>query len=209
MLLAWTLCIIESVPLLAVFLLLRAHRTGATRWAAFVAVIGLVPLILRGAQWPSIHTIAALMALPALFIWLAALVWPAVLRRAVVRWYGILSLVLAVTSAVCQASWIAGCPELTFIVPDGFKGTISLVKDSKTGIDLRAAHYRVAIPPAAEVRIRDDRFMFRCYTAKVRSASGIELSFEDGGVTAGDEPGPDPQKSSTYFDGTRHQWIVK
>jgi hypothetical protein len=209
MLLAWTLCIIESVPVLAVFPLLRAHRPGATRWAAFAAVIGLVPLILRGALWPSVHTIAALIALPALLIWLAAWVRPAVLQRRVVRWYGIASLGLSMVSAVYQASWIANCPELTFVVPHGFKGTISLIKDSKAGIDLKAIHYRVAIPATAEVRIRDDRFLFRCYTAKVRLASGIELPFEDGGVVTGAEPGPDPQKFSTDFDGTRHQWIVK
>jgi len=161
--------------------------------------------------FPTAYAIAALAAFPALLVWLAAIVQPGVVGPSPVRWYGMAVLVPAVAASVIQLHWIANCHELKFVVPDGFKGTISLVKDSVRGIDLEETDYTVRVPSGAEVPIRDNRFFFRCYSASARSTSGVVLPLRDGGVEPGGPialPGGG-RRSSTEFDGTRHRWTIE
>jgi hypothetical protein len=206
----WIICAIQVLAAMGVVSFVRNGRRSALRLAGLCAVVCLAPLMLLG-MTPSAYMVAALAAFPALLVWLAAIVQPRVVRPRPVRWYGMAVLVPAIAASVIQLHWIANCHEVTFVVPDGFKGTITLVKDSVGGVDLEETEYTVRVPPGAELPIRDDRFFFRCYSAAVRSTSGAVLPFRDGGVQPGGPvalPGGG-EWSSTEFDGTRHRWIVE
>src|SRR5262245_11873208 len=91
----------------ATWLVVRGRTRARTRLAAVTATLCLMPLMMLGAIWPSLHTLLALAALPALVGWLAALARPGLLVRSFWRSYCIAALALAPTATAVQIWWRA------------------------------------------------------------------------------------------------------
>ena len=76
----------------------QSSHPGVRRAAAAIGLAALFPLLLLGLLWPSMFTIAALLALPASAILLVAVVHPSLLQSAGVRAYSIVSVLLSPVS---------------------------------------------------------------------------------------------------------------
>jgi len=165
--------------------------------------------MLLGAMWPSLFTFFALVGLPVLVVCLVALVVPKILRRSLVRWYAILALGLAVGATAIEVGWlaIARCRDLNIIVPDGFTGTVSLVRDSNSGLELAAVGYIVHVPATGQVAARYNAL--QCYSVNIKSTSGQSLRFRDLGTLAGRKRMGKSYHFSSEFDGTTLQWVVE
>ena len=86
--------------------MLRSPQPAMNRVAACLGVLCLLPLMLLGAMWPSLLTVLAIVGCPALLTCLLAVAVPKVLRSSPVRWYVVLSLVLALTGSVAEIGWL-------------------------------------------------------------------------------------------------------
>jgi hypothetical protein len=93
-------------------------------------------------------------------------------RWSPIRWYAIGSVVLALAASVVEIGRVGGCHRLNIIVPEGFTGTVSLVKDNAAGLDLAASGYTVTVPATGELAVRYTDDTCRCYCVKITSASG-------------------------------------
>ena len=205
----WAIAAGQLVLALGAIWLVRSGRPVLMRLAALAALSCLLPLMLLGVVWPSIHTVVALAAAPSVLIWLACIAWPGVLRSRATRSYALGCLVLALSASALQAWWMAGCQQLTIVVPDGFSGEVRLIEDYSKGIDLAANGYVAIVPPTGENRIRDATFMHRCFTTVIRSRSGTTRGFQDEGVVAGGPRAmPSGQEWSAELDGTTYRWVV-
>lgn len=102
------LLLIAQVLLLAGTAVLgRTATPWKERTSAFMTLLCLLPLMLFGAAWPSLYTVLALLALPALLGCVPILIWPDLLRRVPVRVYGLVAMSCAVTATAIQIWWIA------------------------------------------------------------------------------------------------------
>jgi hypothetical protein len=69
----------------------RSSSLAIRRVAAALGFVALVPLFMLGAIWPSVFTIAALLALPAGVVLLAAIASPSLLRGSKTRAYSLVA----------------------------------------------------------------------------------------------------------------------
>lgn len=157
--------------------LIRGGNTRRVRVAGVAAVISLVPLMVLGFAWPSIFTILALIAVPAVALWAVTVVSPRVLERRARRRYAVACVVVAVLSLASEVWWLGSCPSLTLVVPDGFAGEVRLVQDAGDGVDLEQASYRAIVPATGELRVRDMEFLQDRYNVRVVSSSGDPREF--------------------------------
>lgn len=202
-----TILAVQTAAAVASVWLLRRRGRRRTRLAALAALVCLAPFLLLAAL-PTLLTFLGLAALPGVLVCVAALIRPAVLSSRSARGYVVACFAMALFTT---GAFVAGehqCASFTFVVPDDFAGEIRLVKDRTSGIDLRGAGWRAAIPPSGEVRARND---YPCYSTVVLSASGAPRRFRDLGITAPDMPrNPDgTSHSSTAMDGATHRWAVE
>jgi hypothetical protein len=85
-------------------LLIRSRSTFLRRIAFAAGAVAIGALLLLGSLWPSLHTLFALAALPALFVLAYGVVRPALAERRWVRRYGMFGVALSAASSVIQAA---------------------------------------------------------------------------------------------------------
>jgi hypothetical protein len=77
---------------------------------------------------------------------------------------------------------LAGCGDgsgtpVHFVVPDGFRGRIDIVRDTKHGsqIELQDGRYTIVVPASGTLRVRSFRSLQRWHTTTAAYASGMTL----------------------------------
>ena len=204
----WILAVITLGLSVLSWRLLGHRRTWIQRLFAVVGLTSLVPMVLLATVWPSLHTILGALALPGIGMLMVAVAAPNYLGSVVLRTLAISALVLGVASYTSQAVWMSRCHTIHFVVPDNFSGEIKLIQDSGSGVDLDTIDYTVVVPDSGIVHIRDDDFMFRCYSTEARYESGRTASLESRGVTSGSLQG-NVHGIGPNFEGNIHVWFVE
>ena len=87
--------------------LLRGLSASSRRAGFGLGLVALASLLGLAAIWPSIHTLLALPALPAILVFGAGLLAPGLAGRAWVRWYGLAAVSLAALAWAVQLVWLA------------------------------------------------------------------------------------------------------
>jgi hypothetical protein len=110
-----------------------------------------------------------------------------------------------ITATGCNNS---GNPVL-FILPDGFRGEIQIIKDSVKGAEPaeRGDWWVFEVPPSGVLRIKDDRMFYRWHAQRAQYSDGRAVSVELVGTRAGFSAGSGDY--STEYDGTTHTWRVR
>ena len=104
--------LIGAIFLLTLFcsvfhVVLVREPSPAGRRAGFgLGLVALASLLGLAAIWPSIHTLLALPALPAILVFGAGLLAPGLAGRAWVRWYGLAAVSLAALAWGVQLVWM-------------------------------------------------------------------------------------------------------
>jgi len=95
------------------FWLSEAARPFVQRLCAGAGLLSIAALVALGSVWPSIHTIAALLALPAAAVLLVRVLQPTLLRDRWVLVYTRFAVVLPTAAFVLQLWWLnGGCQAL-------------------------------------------------------------------------------------------------
>lgn len=204
----WILAVITLGLSVLSWRLLGHRRPWIQRLVAVIGLISLLPMVLLAISWPSLHTIIGILAVPGIGMLVVAVAAPNYLGSIVLRSLAISALVLGVASYASQAAWMSRCHTIHFIVPDDFTGEIKLVQDTESGVDLDAIDYTVVVPDSGIFHIRDDDFMFRCYSTEARYESGATASLEDRGVTGGSTRG-NVHGIGPSYEGNIHIWFVE
>jgi hypothetical protein len=159
-------------------------------------------------MWPSEHTLFGALALPGLVALGVIVAAPVSIERNAVRGLAIFALLCGTASYASQAVHDYRCHRISFILPDDFAGEIRLITDASSGLDLGASNYRLAVPRSGELRIRDDDFIFRCYSIEAYFQSGAIAQLEDQGVTAGTSDST-RVRIGPNIDGNIHTWRIE
>ena len=92
------------------------------------------------------------------------------------------------------------------ILPDGFTGEFSIVKDRLRGEDLvfEDGFWVFRIPQSGVLTIKDDEPLYRWHGSVVQSANGKHVEVKDMGTYPGErKTGPNSSKSSTDYEKTK------
>jgi hypothetical protein len=97
------------------------------------------------------------------------------------------------------------------VLPEGFRGEFSIIKDREHGQDLklRDGEWLFEIPAGGVLVVNDDRPFYRWHRESVVYSDGRPAMVESLGVAAGSiTTGPGSSHASTDYDGTEHRWKV-
>ena len=100
---------------------------------------------------------------------------------------------------------------IKIVIPAGFRGEFSILKDRAKGQNLRLQDgvWVFEIPATGELIVNDDYPFYMWHQATYVYSDGCAAMVESLGVTAGSiQASPRSSRSSTEYDGTRHRWKV-
>jgi len=125
---------------------------------------------------------------------------------------GLVLCLIAAVGPFAVAAYVnrSGMP-IKFVVPVGFRGEFSIVKDRTNGQDLKL-HYGVwvfEIPESGVLVVNDDYPFFMWHQETYVYSDGRTARVESLGTQSGVvQTGPHSSKGSTEYDGTTHRWKV-
>ena len=123
----------------------------------------------------------------------------------------ILCLVAAVGPFALRAYGDRSDRPVKVILPVGFRGEFSIVKDREHGQDLKLQDgaWVFEIPPGGVLFVNDDHPFYMWHRESYYYADGSLVPVTSLGTTAGNiDTGPGSSRSSTEYDGTAHRWKV-
>jgi len=126
-----------------------------------------------------------------------------------------LGLVLCLAAAVGPFALAAyahrpGKP-IRVVLPRGYRGEFSIVKDRAKGQELRmeGGVWVFEIPAGGVLVVKDDSPFYLWHEETYVYADGRAAKVEDLGTTAGSiQTGPGSSRANTDYDGTTHSWKV-
>ena len=101
--------------------------------------------------------------------------------------------------------------SIKVVLPSGFRGKFSIVKDRTKGRDLKLQNdvWVFEIPACGVLMVNDDSPFYRWHKETYVFADGHAAEVESLGSVAGSiQTGPGSSKGSMDYDGTTHRWRV-
>jgi hypothetical protein len=101
--------------------------------------------------------------------------------------------------------------SIKVVLPDGYRGEFSIVKDRAKGQDLRmqGGVWVFEIPAGGVLVVNDDSPFYMWHQETYVYADGRAAKVEELGTTAGSiQTGPGSSRANTDYDGTTHRWKV-
>src|SRR5262249_27643228 len=100
---------------------------------------------------------------------------------------------------------------IRIVLPVGYRGEFSIVKDRTKGQDLNLQDgvWVFEIPASGVLLVNDDYPFYMWHQASYVYSDGRAARVESLGTTAGSiQTGPRSSRASTDYDGTMHRWKV-
>jgi hypothetical protein len=134
-----------------------------------------------------------------------------VLSNRIIGW-AIIACLLSVVGPFAFAAYCNrnGAP-IEIVVPAGFSGEFSIVKDHNKGEDMlwRDGGWHFIIPPSGVLLVKDDYPFYMWHSEFFVDTDGKSIVAEALPTNSGIiQTGPGAYKSSTEYDGTTHRWKI-